>query len=196
MCNWTGSSCDQANMGGSNMLSPVVNNAITDALATAMGNMKLSQQTTAAINPASNSRMGGMITSMAAPSVASSNSRMFSGLGGGGFGLGQFMTCPFNVPFCERQACTMTPLDVSPLENDAYQCYSNPGCCFDETLFVYRQAFGPAFFRGVPLCYKAIDNPIFNQLTAMNYNPYFLSSIVNTVIQANRNAFVSLHTKK
>jgi len=189
MCSWNGSGCNVSMLQAS-----AVSVDLTAALSNVMGGMLMSEQQTASINTSGNSRMASMMSTVgvAAPMSASSNSRMGGMFGMNSmFGLNRFMKCPFNVPYCERTACTMTPLSSSPLEQDAFQCYSRPGCCFDETLFVYRQMFGANFFRGTPLCYRAIDNPIFNQLTQTSYHPSFLSSIVNTVIMANKNSYVS-----
>ena len=194
MCTWNGSGCTISNLQAA-ALTP----DITAALSNVMSGMMMADQQTASINTSGNSRLGSMINTIGVSSPAPVSHSRFGGMGmfnmmaaqNSLFGMNQFMQCPFNVPYCERTACTMTPLSSSPLERDAFQCYSRPGCCFDEKLFVYRQAFGPAFFRGTPLCYRAIDNPIFNQLTQTSYHPTFLSSIVNTVIQANKNAYVS-----
>jgi len=197
MCSWNGSGCYQASMQAS-----AVSVGLTAALSNVMSGMLMSDQQTASINTSGNSRMASMMSTVgvAPPASASSNSRMGGMFGmmaaqNSMFGMNQFMKCPFNVPYCERTACTMTPLSSSPLERDAFQCYSRPGCCFDETLFVYRQLFGQGFFRGTPLCYRAIDNPIFNQLTQTSYHPTFLSSIVNTVIMANKNAYTNMQAR-
>ena len=32
-------------------------------------------------------------------------------------------------------------------DSNAYNCYSQPGCCFDQDLFLYRQMFGSDFYK-------------------------------------------------
>jgi hypothetical protein len=59
----------------------------------------------------------------------------------------QFFQCPIDVPFCERTSCVPQGYDFSNTESNAYSCYSQPGCCFDETLFQYRVAFGAGFYK-------------------------------------------------
>ena len=64
-----------------------------------------------------------------------------------GTGTGGFFHCPIDVPFCHRAACVPTGHDYLNTETNAHACYSQPGCCFDETLLQYRIAFGPGFFQ-------------------------------------------------
>ena len=67
--------------------------------------------------------------------------------GGGGFWgntlTDSYFTCPINVPFCQRQACS-AHLDN---ESNAYSCYSQPGCCFDKNLFLHKRMFGSNFYK-------------------------------------------------
>ena len=74
-----------------------------------------------------------------------------------------YFQCPLDVPFCARQACSgLMKTHESPIldsENksltlnsggddaNAYNCYSQPGCCFDQDLFLYRQMFGTDFYK-------------------------------------------------
>ena len=52
-----------------------------------------------------------------------------------------YFQCPLDVPFCARQACSGGD------DANAYNCYSQPGCCFDQDLFLYRQMFGTDFYK-------------------------------------------------
>ena len=66
--------------------------------------------------------------------------------GGGFFGnqlADQYFTCPIDVPFCARKACT-AHFDN---EANAYTCYSEPGCCFDQNLYLHKQMFGETFYQ-------------------------------------------------
>ena len=62
-------------------------------------------------------------------------------------GGNSFFECPLDVPFCERQSCVQAGFDFSNTESNAFACYSQPGCCFDEKLYAHRVAFGPNFFK-------------------------------------------------
>jgi len=96
----------------------------------------------------------------------------------------QYFSCPIDVPFCRREACT----DYSDSEANAYSCYSQPGCCFDQNLYVHKKLFGSSFYKSVPVCYKAIQNPLFSQLaeevTAQGnqFNPQYIQPMVNKVL--------------
>jgi len=116
------------------------------------------------------------------------NNFMTSFMAPGGF-LGnqlanQYYTCPLDVPFCARKACT-AHFDA---EKNAYSCYSDPGCCFDQNLYLHKQMFGVNFYKTVPVCYRAVDNPLFNQLaqevtaSGVTFNPAYISPIVNKVL--------------
>ena len=59
----------------------------------------------------------------------------------------QYFQCPIDVPFCERTSCVPPAQDFMNTETNAYTCYSQPGCCFDDTLFQYRVAFGANFYQ-------------------------------------------------
>jgi len=72
----------------------------------------------------------------------------------------QFISCPVNVPFCQRQACTSS---IGNPQMNALDCYRIAGCCFDNNLFVYKSAFGGGYFPA-PVCYRAIRTPIFHAL--------------------------------
>lgn len=106
---------------------------------------------------------------------------------GGFFGnqlTNQYYSCPIDVPFCARKACT-AHFDN---ESNAYTCYSEPGCCFDQNLYLHKKMFGETFYNHVPVCYRAIDNPLFNQLAeevtnqGNQFNPSYIGPIVNKVI--------------
>jgi len=106
---------------------------------------------------------------------------------GGYFGnklTNDYFTCPLDVPLCAREACTAY-LDN---ESNAYSCYSQPGCCFDQNLYLHKKMFGSNFYKSVPVCYKAINNPLFSQLadevTAQGgqFNPSYVAPMVNKVI--------------
>lgn len=96
----------------------------------------------------------------------------------------KYYTCPLDVPFCARQACT-AHIDA---ENNAYSCYSDPGCCFDQNLYLHKQMFGSNFYKTVPVCYRAIDNPLFSQLAQEitangdQFKPAYITPIVNKVL--------------
>lgn len=93
-----------------------------------------------------------------------------------------YFQCPLDVPFCARQACSGGD------DFNAYNCYSQPGCCFDQDLFLYRQMFGSDFYKSVPVCYQAVDNPLFSQLSDRiiqqdgYFNPAFIRPIVGKVL--------------
>lgn len=72
----------------------------------------------------------------------------------------QYITCPVNVPFCQRQECTSS---YGNPQQSAMDCYRIAGCCFDNDLFVYKSAFGAAYFSA-PVCYRAIRTPLFHAL--------------------------------
>lgn len=72
----------------------------------------------------------------------------------------QYITCPVNVPFCQRQECTSS---IGNPQQNAMDCFRIAGCCFDNNLFVYKSAFGGSFFPA-PVCYRAIRTPIFHAL--------------------------------
>jgi len=107
--------------------------------------------------------------------------------GGGGFWgntlTDSYFTCPINVPFCQRQACSAHYDN----ESNAYSCYSQPGCCFDKNLFLHKRMFGSNFYKSVPVCYRAVDNPLFDQLAEQvtsqgeQFNPAYIAPIVNKV---------------
>jgi len=116
--------------------------------------------------------------------------------GGGFFGnqlADQYFTCPIDVPFCARKACT-AHFDN---EKNAYTCYSEPGCCFDQNLYLHKQMFGETFYQHVPVCYRAIDNPLFNQLAeevtnqGNQFNPSYIGPIVNKVASFMINPFTA-----
>jgi len=116
--------------------------------------------------------------------------------GGGFFGnqlADQYFTCPIDVPFCARKACT-AHFDN---EKNAYTCYSEPGCCFDQNLYLHKQMFGETFYQHVPVCYRAIDNPLFNQLAeevtnqGTQFNPSYIGPIVNKVASFMINPFTA-----
>lgn len=96
-----------------------------------------------------------------------------------------YFQCPLDVPFCRREACSAY-LDN---ESNAYSCYSEPGCCFDQNLYVHKKLFGSNFYKSVPVCYKAIQNPLFSQLadevTAQGgqFNPQYIQPMVNKVLE-------------
>jgi len=115
---------------------------------------------------------------------------------GGFFGnqlADQYFSCPIDVPFCARKACT-AHFDN---EANAYTCYSEPGCCFDQNLYLHKQMFGETFYQHVPVCYRAIDNPLFNQLAeevtkqGNQFNPSYVGPIVNKVASFMLNPFTS-----
>merc|ERR1712130_994379 len=94
----------------------------------------------------------------------------------------QFINCPVNVPFCQRQECSSS--FGNPQQN-AMDCYRIAGCCFDNNLFVYKSAFGGSFFPA-PVCYRAIRTPIFHALAEQitmktNFLPNFLVPIADKV---------------
>ncbi|CAG5095168.1 Oidioi.mRNA.OKI2018_I69.XSR.g14062.t1.cds [Oikopleura dioica] len=95
----------------------------------------------------------------------------------------QFITCPVNVPFCQRQECTSS---IGNPQNNAMDCYRIAGCCFDNDLFVYKTAFGQGLALNAPVCYRAIRTPLFHVLTEQitttnNFLPNFLVPIVDKV---------------
>jgi len=95
----------------------------------------------------------------------------------------QYITCPVNVPFCQRQECTSS---IGNPQNNAMDCYRIAGCCFDNDLFVYKTAFGQGLALNAPVCYRAIRTPLFHVLTEQitttnNFLPNFLVPIVNKV---------------
>jgi len=110
----------------------------------------------------------------------------------------QFFQCPIDVPFCERTSCVPQGYDFSNTESNAYSCYSQPGCCFDETLFQYRVAFGAGFYKSVPVCYRAIDNQLFNQLAQQvtqgggQFMPAFVQPLVDQVLQIMQNPLMKM----
>merc|ERR1719245_2756628 len=59
----------------------------------------------------------------------------------------QFFQCPIDVPFCERTSCVPQGYDFSNTEANAYACYSQPGCCFDEHFFNTESPLEPAFTK-------------------------------------------------
>merc|ERR1712176_720460 len=69
-------------------------------------------------------------------------SNLQSGMQMMAIGGSKFFECPIDVPFCERTYCVPPNLN-SNVEYNAFSCYSQPGCCFDQTLYQYRVAFGP-----------------------------------------------------
>jgi len=81
----------------------------------------------------------------------------FNNFGGGGGAMpvmgmsmgsiDKYFKCPIDVPFCERQACVDPAVDNLGTSQNAFACYSQPGCCFDQNLFQYRVAFGPSFYQ-------------------------------------------------
>lgn len=94
----------------------------------------------------------------------------------------QFINCPVNVPFCQRQACTSS---IGNPQQNALECYRIAGCCFDNNLFVYKSAFGGGFFPA-PVCYRAIRTPIFHALAEQitmtsEFLPNFLIPIADKV---------------
>lgn len=108
-------------------------------------------------------------------------------MGGGGFWgnslTDSYFTCPINVPFCQREACS-AHLDN---ESNAYSCYSQPGCCFDKNLYLHKRMFGSNFYKSVPVCYKAVNNPLFDQLAEQvtangdQFSPAYISPIIQKV---------------
>ena len=68
-----------------------------------------------------------------------------------------YFQCPLDVPFCARQECSGKSKAIfenfKEMQNsggddaNAYNCYSQPGCCFDQDLFLYRQMFGSDFYK-------------------------------------------------
>jgi hypothetical protein len=92
------------------------------------------------------------------------------------------LSCPINVPFCHRESCS--PQFPESYELDAFSCYSQPGCCFDETLFQYRTSYGPAVYPSVPVCYRAISNPVFTDMSSsLQFHPSFLNPIAVKILQ-------------
>ena len=60
---------------------------------------------------------------------------------------GNWFQCPVNVPFCEREACVNPSYDQMGSNTNAFACYTQPGCCFDQVLYQHRLAFGQNFFK-------------------------------------------------
>jgi len=119
---------------------------------------------------------------------------------GGFFGnqlTNQYFSCPIDVPFCARKACT-SHFDN---EKNAYTCYSEPGCCFDQNLYLHKRMFGDTFYNSVPVCYRAIDNPLFNQLSeevtnqGNQFNPSYIGPIVNKVVSFMNSPLTNNHLK-
>lgn len=113
----------------------------------------------------------------------------------------QYFQCPIDVPFCERTYCVPPQHDMMNTESNAYACYSQPGCCFDSTLFQYRVAFGANFYQSVPVCYRAIDNQLFNQLASQvtqngQFLPSFVQPLVNQVITMMANPMMSMAARQ
>jgi len=99
----------------------------------------------------------------------------------------QYISCPVNVPFCQRQECTSS---IGNPQQNAMDCFRIAGCCFDNNLFVYKSAFGGSFFPA-PVCYRAIRTPIFHALAEQitmttDFLPNFLIPIADKV-----DAFIS-----
>jgi hypothetical protein len=114
--------------------------------------------------------------------------------------LDEYFKCPIDVPFCERQACVNPSFDNLGTSQNAFACYSQPGCCFDQTLFQYRVAFGEKFYQSVPVCYRAIDNQLFSQLAqqmSMNgqFQPAFVQPVVDQVQKLMANPYMSLQVR-
>lgn len=112
-----------------------------------------------------------------------------------------FFTCPIDVPFCERTACVDPQFDNMNTSKFAHACYSQPGCCFDATLYQYRVAFGDQFYQSVPTCFRAIDNQLFNQLAAQTTNygqfqPAFVQPLVDQVLQLMDNDFMKMSVRQ
>lgn len=95
-------------------------------------------------------------------------------------GAGYGKICPVETPWCERSACS-SPY-TSDLNTDSEACFRQPGCCFDSTLFIYRNIVGDYFAEGVPVCYKAISNPIFHEKVTTGYDHNSIDGIVNEIL--------------
>ena len=118
------------------------------------------------------------------------------GMGGASFMYsaamgGNWFRCPVTVPFCAREACPNA--DEIGAHSNAFHCYTQPGCCFDQVLFQHRLAFGPNLFKSVPVCYRAIDNKIFHTLAQQSmingghFHPSFVPALVSKVFEMNSN---------
>ncbi|CAG5090900.1 Oidioi.mRNA.OKI2018_I69.PAR.g12758.t1.cds [Oikopleura dioica] len=94
--------------------------------------------------------------------------------------LNDYLSCPVNIPFCNRKKCT-NMYGQDPLT--AGECFSIPGCCFDHNLQLYRMSFGQTFMRGTPVCYQAISTPMYKVFSgAMTFqHPWFMQPIVNKI---------------
>ena len=74
-------------------------------------------------------------------------------LGNGNGQFSQYLACPVNIPFCNRKPCTNR---FGQLPQTAGECYSQPGCCFDHKLYLYKLSFGQMFHQHTPVCFQAI----------------------------------------
>ena len=94
--------------------------------------------------------------------------------------LNDYLSCPVNVPFCNRKKC-QNMYGQDPLT--AGECFSIPGCCFDHNLQLYRMSFGETFMKGTPVCYQAINTPMYKVFSgAMTFqHPWFMQPIVNKI---------------
>ena len=59
----------------------------------------------------------------------------------------QYLTCPVNIPFCNRSPC-FNRYGQPP--SSAGECYAQPGCCFDHNLYLYKLSFGNNFMEYTP----------------------------------------------
>nr|XP_002124850.3 uncharacterized protein LOC100178821 [Ciona intestinalis] len=86
-------------------------------------------------------------------------------------------TCAVNIPLCQRSPCQ--PNNPQSQENPII-CLSDPTCCFDEKLFVYRVLYGEGFMGGSPVCYNGPISQKYLQIAqlATPWNPFYQSSIV------------------
>lgn len=89
-----------------------------------------------------------------------------------------FPKCPLKVPFCMRLPCQ--PFNPQS-ENDPSQCYSDPRCCFDADLFIYKQIFGQSFMGNAPVCFLGATSLRFVDIssTIQPWNPFYLQPVVD-----------------
>ena len=63
-------------------------------------------------------------------------------------------------------------------ETNPLQCLSDPTCCFDRNLLLYRLVFGRAFMGGAPVCYYGPTSPRYQYVALLlilyNFNQIIL----------------------
>lgn len=87
----------------------------------------------------------------------------------------KYPNCPLNVPMCARVKC-----GPKGSNNDPNICYTDPRCCYDPSIAMYRDLYGEGFLGGTPVCYYGPTSKKYMELAnrVKPWNAFFMKSVV------------------